>query len=91
MSQAVDAVGLVELRPVVTVTVAVDHALAGRFLGDLHGRGTQPGAVRYGAGVEVDVAVPVPDLPGFEAWAAEATAGRAVLRRGAAGFVEVPV
>ncbi|MGP4028190.1 IMPACT family protein [Actinomadura sp. 3N407] len=87
----VDAVGVVELRPVVTVTVGVDHALAGRFLGDLHGRGVRPGDVRYGEGVEADVTVPVPDLDDFEAWAAQVTAGRASLRRGAPGYVEVPV
>lgn len=91
VGQAVDAVGVVELRPVVTVTVAVDHALAGRFLGDLHARGVRPGDVRYGDGVEADVAVPVADLDGFQAWAAQVTAGRASLRRGATGHVEVPV
>ncbi|MDL4776901.1 IMPACT family protein [Actinomadura xylanilytica] len=88
---AIDAVGLVELRPVVTVTVAVEHALAGRFLGDLHARGPLPSDVRYGAGVEADVPVPAPGLEEFEAWAAEVTAGRARVRRGAAGHVEVPV
>ncbi|WP_433461298.1 IMPACT family protein [Spirillospora sp. CA-128828] len=91
VADTVDTVGVVELRPVVTVTVGVDHALAGRFLGDLHARGHQPGDVRYGAGVEADVAVPVTDLEAFEAWAAEVTAGRASVRRGAPGHVEVPV
>ncbi|MFI0487416.1 IMPACT family protein [Actinomadura sp. 9N215] len=88
---AVDAVGVVELCPVVTVTVGVEHALAGRFLGDLHARGARPGDVRYGRDVEADVPVPVADLDGFEAWAAQVTAGRASLRRGAPGYVEVPV
>ncbi|MFI0369651.1 IMPACT family protein [Actinomadura sp. 1N219] len=88
---AIDAVGVVELRPVVTVTVAVEHALAGRFLGDLHARGVPPGDVRYGRDVEADVAVPVRDLDEFEAWTAQVTAGRASLRRGAPGYVEVPV
>ena len=88
---AVDAVGIVELRPVVTVTVGVDHALAGRFLGDLHAAGHQPGDVRYGTAVEADVAVPAADLEAFEAWAAGATAGRARVRRGAPGHIEVPV
>ncbi|MES9543572.1 YigZ family protein [Spirillospora sp. NPDC049024] len=91
VADAVDAVGVVELRPVVTLTVAVDHALAGRFLGDLHARGHQPGDVRYGTGVEADVAVPVTELEAFEAWAAEVTAGRASVRRGAPGHIEVPV
>ncbi len=90
VAETVDAVGVVELVPAVTVTVAVDHALAGRFLGDLHARGLQPADVRYGRDVEADVAVPVPDLDEFEAWAAQVTAGRATLRRGATGHIEVP-
>lgn len=40
--------------------------------------------------MEADVAVPVPDLDEFEAWAAQVTAGRAALRRGATGHIEVP-
>ncbi|SFO75660.1 uncharacterized protein, YigZ family [Actinomadura madurae] len=91
VADTIDAVGVVELRPVVTVTVGVEHALAGRFLGDLHSSGHQPAGVRYGAGVEADVAVPVPELEAFEAWAAQVTAGRASVRRGAPGHVEVPV
>ncbi|MDX6741513.1 YigZ family protein [Actinocorallia sp. A-T 12471] len=91
VAAAVDAVGVVELQPVLTVTVRVEHALAGRFLGDLHGRGHQPDDVRYGVAVEADVAVPVAELDEFEAWVAGATAGRASIERGAAGFVEVPV
>ncbi|MFA1547058.1 YigZ family protein [Actinomadura chokoriensis] len=91
VADTVDAVGVVELRPVVTVTVGVDHALAGRFLGDLHAAGHQPADVRYGTAVEADVAVQVADLGTFEAWAAEVTAGRARVRRGAPGHIEVPV
>ncbi|MFD0904585.1 IMPACT family protein [Actinomadura sediminis] len=91
VSGAVDAAGTVELRPVVTVTVAVGHALAGRFLGDLHARWAPPSDVRYGADVEADVTVPAERAEEFAAWAAEATAGRAAVRRGAAGHVEVPV
>ncbi|TDD74252.1 IMPACT family protein [Actinomadura rubrisoli] len=91
VAETVDAVGVVELRPVVTVTVGVEHAVAGRFLGDLHGRGLRPADVRYGAGVEADVTVAVPDLGGFESWVAEATAGRAVTCRGASGYIEVPI
>ncbi|MEU6753645.1 YigZ family protein [Spirillospora sp. NPDC046719] len=91
VSEAVDAVGVVELRPVLTVTVRVEHALAGRFLGDLHGRGVQPSDVRYGDAVEADVAVPLAEVEAFEAWAAQVTAGRAAVVRGAPGHVEVPV
>jgi putative IMPACT (imprinted ancient) family translation regulator len=80
----VDAVGMVELRPVVTVTTCVEHALAGRFLGDLHARGHPPGDVRYGTAVEADVAVPAAELAAFEAWPGGdrgLAAGRAGVRR----------
>ncbi|GAA4226661.1 YigZ family protein [Actinomadura meridiana] len=91
VATTVDAVGVVELCPVVTVTVTVEHALTGRFLGDLHARGVRPGEVHYGRDVETDVAVPAAELEEFEAWAAQVTAGRATLRRGAPGYIEVPV
>ncbi|RFS83862.1 YigZ family protein [Actinomadura spongiicola] len=90
VADTVDAVGVVELLPVVTVTVGVEHELAGRFLGDLHGRGVRPGDVRYGRDVQADVAVPAADLEEFEAWAARITAGRVTVRRGAHGHIEVP-
>jgi uncharacterized YigZ family protein len=88
---AVDAAGVVERLPVVTVTVRVEHAMAGRFLGELHRAGHPPSQVRYGRAVEADVPVRVPGLEGFEAWAAGVTAGRARSRRGAPGYIEVPV
>ncbi|MFB4320531.1 IMPACT family protein [Actinomadura sp. 21ATH] len=90
VAEAVEAAAVVERVPVVTVTVEVEHALAGRFLGDLHGTGRQPSDVRYGEAVQADVAVAVPELAGFEAWVAGVTAGRARSRRGASGFVDVP-
>ncbi|MGI5169598.1 YigZ family protein [Spirillospora sp. CA-253888] len=91
VSEAVESVGVVELRPVVTVTVRADHALAGRLLGDLHGSGHQPSDVRYGALVEADVPVAEEGLAAFEAWVAEVSGGRAGTERGARGHVEVPV
>lgn len=91
VADTIDAVGVAELRPVVTVTVGVDHADAGRFLAALHGRGLDPADVRYGTGVEADVAVEIPDLPAFEAWTAETTAGRATLLRGPTTHKEVPI
>ncbi|WP_328595154.1 IMPACT family protein [Actinomadura macrotermitis] len=91
VAEALEAVGVVELRPVVTVTARVEHAVAGRFLGDLHARGPLPSDVRYGQAVEADVPVPAAELARFEAWAAEVTGGRVSVRRGATGFAEVPV
>ncbi|RJL34034.1 YigZ family protein [Bailinhaonella thermotolerans] len=91
VSAAIDRVGVAERRRVVTVTVTLEHARAGRFHNDLHASPYVPGEVRYGRAVETDVRVPEADLAGFETWAAEVTAGHAEIRRGAAGHVEVPV
>jgi uncharacterized YigZ family protein len=91
VADAVDAVGVVERVPAVTVTVRVEHALAGRFLGGLHGGGRVPSDVRYAAQVEADVRLPAAEAEGFEAWAAQVTAGRARIERGPPGFLEVPV
>lgn len=38
--------------------------------------------LRYGAAVEIEVALPEADLPGFEAWLADSTAGSATLTLG---------
>lgn len=91
VAAALDEVGVVERVPVTIVTVEVDHTRAGRFVGDLHGRGYRLGEVRYGAGVAQDVHVPADELAVFAHWAAEATAGHAVLTEGASTYVEVPV
>ena len=91
VSAAVEAVGVVELRPVVTITVRVGHALAGRLTGDLHGAGRVPSDVRYGDEVEVDVPVELDQAESFEAWVAQVTAGQARTSRGALGHAEVPV
>ncbi|MBX6765968.1 MAG: YigZ family protein [Actinomadura rubrobrunea] len=91
VAEAIDAVGVVELRPVVIMTVCADHALAGRLLGDLHARGHEPADVRYGQLVEADVPVAVTELDDFQAWVAQVSGGRAQLRRGAEGYREVPV
>jgi uncharacterized YigZ family protein len=91
VSAAVDLVGVVERRPVVTVSVLVEHGRAGRFENDLRSAGHEPVGVRYAAGVEVDVLVLADSLDAFDAWVASATAGQAVVVRGTEGYVEVPV
>ncbi|HEY1175279.1 MAG TPA: YigZ family protein [Phytomonospora sp.] len=91
VAAALDDVGAVERVPVTVVTVDIDHARAGRLIGDLHGRGHRLGDVRYGTGVAQDVYVPDDELAAFATWAAEATAGQARLTEGVSTYVEVPV
>jgi uncharacterized YigZ family protein len=91
VAETVDLVGVVERRPVVTVTVVADHALAGRLSRDLHASPYTPAGSRYGRSAELDVLVPAEDLAAFEEWVAGAAGGRLELRRGAEEYVDVPV
>jgi uncharacterized YigZ family protein len=91
VAQTVDAVGLVERRPAVTVTVLADHSLAGRLQRDLHASGYTPAGARYGRQAEFDVLVPAAELDAFDAWVAAGSGGHASTRRGAGGYLDVPV
>ncbi|GAA4622075.1 YigZ family protein [Actinoallomurus vinaceus] len=91
VAEAIDAVGVVERRPVVTVTVAVGHERAGRLQRDLHASPYPPSGARYGPSAEIDVPVPEAELAAFEAWVAAATGGQAAVRRGARTLIDVDV
>ncbi|MER5867752.1 YigZ family protein [Kitasatospora sp. NPDC002040] len=92
VSEAVDAVGLLERRPVALLTVAVDHTRAGRLENDLRAAGYAVRELSYlAAGVRIEVGVPEPELTGFHAWLAEATGGSAVAEAFGRDYAEVPV
>ncbi|KQV16119.1 MULTISPECIES: YigZ family protein [unclassified Kitasatospora] len=92
VSEAVDAVGLLERRPVALLTVAVDHTRAGRLDNDLRAAGYVVRELSYqAAGVRIEVGVPEPEVTEFHAWLAEATGGSAVAEATGRDFVEVPV
>lgn len=91
VAATIDRVGVVERRPVVTVTVVADHARAGRLSRDLHASSYATAGARYGREAEIDVLVAEEELAAFEAWLAAAAGGHARTRRGATGYVEVPV
>lgn len=91
VADAIDLVGVVERRPVVTVTVTTDHARAGRLHRDLHASAYTPSGSRYGGQAEIDVVVPERELDAFDAWVAAASGGSASTRRGARGHQDVDV
>jgi uncharacterized YigZ family protein len=91
VTETIDLVGMVERRPVVTVTVLADHARAGRLSRDLHASPYAPAGSRYGREAEIDVVVPEDELEAFDAWVAAAGGGHARTRRGAAGHIDVPI
>lgn len=91
VAETIDLVGVVELRPVVTVTVVIDHARAGRLTRDLHASPYTLTGARYGRDAEIDVIVFADELAAFDAWVAAAAGGHARTRRGPGGHVNVPV
>jgi uncharacterized YigZ family protein len=91
VAEAIDLVGMVERRPVITVTVVADHARAGRLSRDLHASPYTLAGSRYGRQAEIDVVVPEEELAAFDAWVAAAGGGRVQTRRGPAGHIEVPI
>lgn len=92
VSEAVDAVGLLERRPVAVFAVAVDHTRAGRLENELRAAGYAVRDLAYGAtGVRIEVGVPVADVTAFHTWLAEATGGSAGAEAAGRDFVEVPV
>ncbi|GAA2155358.1 YigZ family protein [Kitasatospora kazusensis] len=92
VSEAVDAVGLLERRPVALLAVAADHTRAGRLENDLRAAGYAVRGLAYEpAGVRIEVGVPEPEVTAFHTWLAEATGGGAVAVAAGRTFVEVPV
>ena len=89
VSAAVDELGVLERRTLAVVAVMADYLRAGRLESDLRSSGYTVRNVEYGADVRIDVALPEEQLPAFEAWLAEATAGEAVCERVGAARVEV--
>ncbi|UWM47948.1 YigZ family protein [Streptomyces carpaticus] len=79
---ALDAVGTVERRRYRLATVEIGHQRAGRLEHELRAMGHAVREVRYGAGVTIEVALPAGEVPGFEGWLADATAGEARLALG---------
>ncbi|MDH6113154.1 putative YigZ family protein [Kitasatospora sp. MAP12-15] len=79
VSEAVDAIGTVERRPVAVLVVEVDHTRAGRLENDLRAAGHAVRELRYEAsGVLIEVGIPEPAVADFHAWLAAASAGSAV-------------
>lgn len=91
VSSAIDAVGIVERRPLRVIEVDADYADAGRLENALRAAGYALGPINRGAAVTFEVRLSERELPGFEAWLADATNGRGHARDGGRMLVEVPV
>lgn len=89
VTAALDAIGTVERRRLVLVTVTVDHQRAGRLENELRAAGRTIRAVDYAAAVTLHLGVPAPDLPAFRSWLADATSGAATCEAHGSAYVDI--
>lgn len=91
VSDAVDAVGIVERRPLLLVVVEADYAAAGRLENALRASRFDLGGVTHTDRVTFELRLDTPDLPVFERWLAETTNGQNHARVAGQTEVEVPL
>jgi uncharacterized YigZ family protein len=91
VTEAVDAVGIVERRPLALVVVEAEYADAGRLENALRASPYRLGSVTHGTQVSFELPMDDGDLPGFETWLAETTNGQNHARTAGYTYVEVPV
>lgn len=91
VAEAIDAVGVVERRPVLVVSAVVDHQQAGRVENELRGSAYPVRDVHYTTDVRFELAVPESDLDTVTAWLSELTAGTALTTVDGTDIVDVDV
>lgn len=88
---ALDAVGIVERRPLEVVTMRAGYDAAGRIERILRGSPHPPAAIDYGAEVAFVVHLAPEELPAFRAWVADISAGSIAAEVTGRTVVEMPV
>jgi uncharacterized YigZ family protein len=91
VSDAIDAIGIVERRPLTVVAVEADHQEAGRLDFALRGTPWHLAAVDYGAKVMFELHLEADHVEPFQAWLAETTSGRCTGTLIGTQIVEVPL
>lgn len=90
-SETLDAVGIVERRPLEILRVTVPHGSAGRIENAIRSSAFPLGDVRYGAEVTFELALEPKDARHFREWIAAMSTGQAEAVHCGQRFVEVPV
>lgn len=90
VTEALDAIGTLDLVPYTAVAVVVDHGAAGRLEHGLRTAGYDVTNVDYAADATVHLLVPTANLDEFESWLAQVSAGGANARTGAQTLRAVP-
>lgn len=91
VSDAIDAVGIVERRPLFLIAVEADHGEAGRLEHALRTAGYSLGPITHAASVGFEIRLDEPDISPFTTWLAETTNGRCRAQIAGQIDVEVPI
>jgi uncharacterized YigZ family protein len=86
VGEALDVLGTITRRRFRLATVTVDHQRAGKLQNDLRSTGREVRDVRYAEAVTIEIGLPDADVPAFEAWLADVTAGTAGLELGGEAY-----
>lgn len=91
VSETLDAVGIVERRPLDIIQVTVSYDDAGRIEHAIRASDFPLGDVRYGTDVTFELALEPDAANRFRTWIAELSAGRAEAVHCGQRFVDVPI
>jgi uncharacterized YigZ family protein len=91
VSDAIDAVGIVERRPSSLIAVRSNHQDAGRIENALRASSYKLADVQYGSDVEYVVHLNEEEIEPFRAWLGELTGGRNHAEITGQAFIEVPI
>ncbi|KKD07432.1 YigZ family protein [Streptomyces sp. WM6386] len=86
VGEALDVLGTLTRRRFRLATVTVDHQRAGKLQNDLRSTGREVRDVRYAEAVTIEIGLPDADVPAFEAWLADVTAGAAGFELGGEAY-----
>src|SRR5690606_6344174 len=91
VSETIDAVGIVERKPLSVVHVEADYQDAGGIENALRATDFELGPVSYEASVTFELYLDEPEIPTFETWLAAASNGRYEPVIVGHKYVEIPV
>ncbi|MFE9044459.1 YigZ family protein [Streptomyces sp. NPDC012421] len=89
VGEALDALGTITRQRYRLATVTVDHQRAGKLENDLRSTGRAVRDVRYAEAVTIEIGLPDADVPAFQAWLADVTAGTAGMELGGEAYGDV--
>lgn len=90
VSQAIDAVGIVERKELTQIALTASFEDAGRLENGLRADGHEPDDVSYTESVTILLTTDPADVPDLSAWAAEQTSGRVTVEARQTVYAEVP-